>query len=46
MHGQHAKADSAQGMFRRLTGFDYLVLTGGVINLIVVSIIIGYWLMN
>jgi len=31
---------------RRLDPFDYLVLLGGVINLIVVSTIIGYWLLQ
>jgi len=30
--------------FRRLTPFDYLVLLGGFINLLVVSFIIGSWL--
>lgn len=31
---------------RRFTLFDYLVITGGVINLTVVSYIIGYWFLH
>jgi len=35
-----------RGFFRRLTPFDYLVLMGGVINLLVVGFIIGSWLLR
>ncbi len=31
---------------RRLTPFDYLVIAGGLVNLVVVSYIIGYWIFN
>ncbi len=31
---------------RRLTPFDYLVIAGGLVNLVVVSYIIGYWILN
>jgi len=46
MQLHHATTDSAQGMFRRLSGFDYLVLTGGAINLVVISVIVIYWLLS
>lgn len=29
---------------RRLNGFNAVVLAGGVVNLLVVGLIIGYWL--
>ena len=29
-----------------LTAFDYLAITGGVINLLVVGYIVGYWLLS
>ncbi len=35
-----------QGRSPRFTAFDYLVFTGGIINLIVVSVIVGYWLVS
>lgn len=31
---------------RRFTLFDYLVIAGGLINLTVVSYIIGYWFLH
>lgn len=32
------------GHGRRLSGFDYLVLAGGAVNLVIVAYLIGYWL--
>jgi len=29
----------------RLTGFDYLVLAGAAVNLVVVGYLIGYWVL-
>ncbi len=29
-----------------LTAFDYLAITGGVINLLVIGYIVGYWLLS
>lgn len=39
----------AAGLIRasriRLSGFDYVVLAGAVVNLLVVGYLIGYWLL-
>jgi len=31
---------------RTLTAFDYLAITGGIINLLVIGYIVGYWLFS
>ncbi len=31
---------------RRLTPMDYLAIVGGLINLVVISLIIGYWFIH
>lgn len=31
--------------FRRLTGFDYFVFAGALMNILVVVYLVGYWLL-
>lgn len=38
------KTASGRSQKRILTAFDYLAITGGVINLLVIGFIVGYWL--
>ena len=35
-----------QTFLRRLTGFDYFVLAGALVNLLVVVYLVGYWLIH
>ena len=30
----------------KLNGFDYFVLAGGLINIIVITYLVGYWLLQ
>lgn len=39
-------ASVASSVNRRLHGFDAFALTGGLINLIVIALLIGYWLLH
>jgi len=29
---------------RRLSGFDYFIIAGGVVNLAIIVLLVGYWL--
>ena len=33
-------------MDNKLDGFDYLVIAGGAVNLCVIVILVGYWLLH
>lgn len=35
----------ANGFWKRLTGFDLFVAAGGIVNLIVIGYLLGYWLL-
>jgi len=30
----------------KLSGFDYFVLTGGLVNILVITFLVGYWLLH
>ena len=40
------KASTSKRPARRLSGFDYLVIAGGAVNVLVVVYIVGYWLIH
>lgn len=40
------KSDRNPTFFQRLTGFDYFVFAGALMNIIVVVYLLGYWLVH
>jgi len=45
MKAQTMRSQSKSGR-RRLDKFDYFVLAGGLMNVIVISYLVGYWLLH
>lgn len=43
---QAPAAPLAPSALRRLRGFDVFVLAGALINLIVIMLLVGYWLLH
>ncbi len=37
---------TSKNIFRRLEGFDLFVLAGGLVNLLVIGYLVGYWLLH
>jgi len=35
-----------RGNGSKLGGFDFFVLAGGVVNLLVIAVLVGYWLLH
>jgi len=44
--GRCRAAPAGETMKIKLEGFDYFVLAGGIMNIAVIAVLVGYWLLH